>query len=127
MEQIRYFSKCFLMQGKLDPKLTLGPFYTIHLLKMAKTNFWERNVNFKLIIDYSLCTSKPYPCLQFVWKWKIWHCHKNSQGFNIKRHPFSFLITENSFELRIVVLVMLNKMLLMILTIDFYSCYGMGS
>ena len=36
---------------------------------------------------------------------------KTVKGFNIKRTPFLILITENSFRLGIVVIVMLNKML----------------
>ena len=52
---------------------------------------------------------------------------KTVMGFDIKRTPFLTLIPENSFKLRIVVLVMLNKMLVIVLTIDFYSGYGLGS
>ena len=52
---------------------------------------------------------------------------KTVMGFDIKRTPFLTLIPENCFKLRIVVLVMLNKMLVIVLTIDFYSGYGLGS
>ena len=52
---------------------------------------------------------------------------KTVMGFNIKSTPFITLIPENSFKLRIVVLVMLNKMLVIVLTTDFYSGYGLGS
>ena len=52
---------------------------------------------------------------------------KTAKGFNIKRTPFIILIPENSFKLGIVVLVMLKKMLVIVLIIDFYSGYGPGS
>ena len=52
---------------------------------------------------------------------------KTVMGFDIKRTSFLTLIPENCFKLRIVVLVMLNKMLVIVLTIDFYSGYGLGS
>ena len=44
---------------------------------------------------------------------------KTAKGFNIKRTHFIILIPENGFKLGIVVLVMLNKMLVIIFTIDF--------
>ena len=52
---------------------------------------------------------------------------KTVKRFNLKRTPIIILIPENSFKLRIVVLVMLNKMLVIILIIDFYSRFGLGS
>ena len=51
---------------------------------------------------------------------------KTVKGFN-KKTPFIILIPENSFELGIVVLVVFNKMLVIVLIIDFYSRYGPGS
>ena len=52
---------------------------------------------------------------------------KTVTGFSIKRTPFIILISENSFKLGIVVLVMLNKMLFIVFIIDVYSKYGPGS
>ena len=52
---------------------------------------------------------------------------KTVKAFNIKRSPFIILIPENSLKLGIVVLVMLNKMLVIALIIDFYSRYGLES
>ena len=52
---------------------------------------------------------------------------KTVKGINIKRTPFIIFIPENSFKWGIVVLVMLNKMLVIVFTIDFYSRYGLGS
>ena len=49
---------------------------------------------------------------------------KTVKGFNIKRTSFLILIAENSFKWGIVVLVMLNKMLVIVFIIDFYSLYG---
>ena len=49
---------------------------------------------------------------------------KTVKGFNIKRTPFIILISENSFKLGIVVLVMLNKIMVIVFTIDLYSQYG---
>ena len=42
---------------------------------------------------------------------------KTVKGFNIKRTPF--IIQESSFKLGIVVLVMLKKLLVIVLIIDF--------
>ena len=52
---------------------------------------------------------------------------KTVKGFNIKRTHLIILIPENSLKLGIVVLLMLNKMLVIDLIIDFYSRYGPGS
>ena len=52
---------------------------------------------------------------------------KTVKDFNIKRTPCIILIPENSFNMGIVVLIMLNKMLVLDFTIDFYSLYGLGS
>ena len=51
--------------------------------------------------------------------WKPDIVLKTVKGFYIKRNPFLILIPENSFKLGIVVLVMLNKMLVIVLIIDF--------
>ena len=48
---------------------------------------------------------------------------KTVKGFNIKITHFIILISENSFKLEIVVLVML----VIVFFIDFYSRYGPGS
>ena len=52
---------------------------------------------------------------------------KTVKGFNTKRTSFIILIPENSFKLRIVVLVMLNKMLVIDLTFGFYFQYRLES
>ena len=52
---------------------------------------------------------------------------KTFKGFNLKKTPFIILIPENSLKLGIVVFVMLNKMLVIDLIIDFYSRFGPGS
>ena len=44
---------------------------------------------------------------------------KTVKGINIKRTPFIILIQESSLKLGIVVLVMLKKMLVIVLIIDF--------
>jgi len=46
---------------------------------------------------------------------------KTVKGFNIKRTPIIILIPENSFKLGIVVLVLFNKMLVIVLIIDFFN------
>jgi len=46
--------------------------------------------------------------------------------FYIKRTPFIILISEISFKLGNVVLIMFNKMLVIVLIFDFYSRYGSG-
>ena len=51
---------------------------------------------------------------------------KTVKGFYIERTPFIILIPENSFKLGIVVLVMLNKMLVIDLIIDFNSRPELG-
>ena len=52
---------------------------------------------------------------------------KTVKGFNIWRTPYIILILENSLKFGIVVLVMLNKMLVLVFTLDFYSLYEPGS
>ena len=52
---------------------------------------------------------------------------KTVKGFNTKRTSFIILIPENSFKFGIVVLVMLNNMLVLDFTIDFYSQNNPGS
>ena len=52
---------------------------------------------------------------------------KTVKGFHIKRTPFMILIEGNSLKFRIIVIVMLNIMLVIVFTIDFYSQYGPGS
>ena len=52
---------------------------------------------------------------------------KTVKGFYKKRTPFMILIQENSLKLGIVVIVMLNIMLVIVFTIDFYSQYKLGS
>ena len=47
-------------------------------------------------------------------------------NINVKRTSFIILISENSLKLGIVVLVIINKMLVIVLIIDFYSRYGPG-
>ena len=51
---------------------------------------------------------------------------KTVKGFNLKNSYYN-LIPETSFKFGIVVLVMLNKRLVIVLIIDFYSGYGLGS
>ena len=46
---------------------------------------------------------------------------KTVKGFHIKKTPFMILMQENSLKFEIIVLVMLNKMLVIVFTIDFYS------
>ena len=62
----------------------------------------------------------------YVPNWKPDIVLKAVTGFNLKRTPFIILIPENSFKLGIVVLVVLNKMLVRVLIINFYSRYGLG-
>ena len=52
---------------------------------------------------------------------------KTVEKFNIKRTPFIILIAENNFKMGIVVIVMLNKLLVKVLAIDFYSRYELES
>ena len=53
---------------------------------------------------------------------------KTVKGFFLKKKtPFVILNPENSFYLGIVVLVILNKMLVIVINIDFCSRYGLGS
>ena len=51
---------------------------------------------------------------------------KTVKSFNIKITPIIILIKTN-FKLGIVVLVMFNKMLFIVFTIDFYTGYEPGS
>ena len=46
---------------------------------------------------------------------------KTVKGCNLKRTPIIILIPENSFKLGIVVLVLFNKMLVIVLIIDFFN------
>ena len=52
---------------------------------------------------------------------------KTFKKFNIKRTRIIILILKKSLKLRIAVLVMFNKMLVIVLIIDFYSGYKLGS
>ena len=52
---------------------------------------------------------------------------KTAKGFNMERTPFIILIKEYRLKFGIIVLVMLNKMLVIVFTIDFYSQYKPGS
>ena len=49
---------------------------------------------------------------------------KTTKGFNTKRTLFMILMLKNSLKFGIVVLVMRNKMLVIVFSIDFYSKYG---
>ena len=51
---------------------------------------------------------------------------KTVKRFNIKRTRIIIFISKKSLKLGMVVLVMFNKMLVIILIIDFYSGYGPG-
>ena len=51
---------------------------------------------------------------------------KTVKGFNKKRNLIIILIPENYFKWGIFALVMLNKMLVIVFTINFYSQYGLG-
>ena len=51
---------------------------------------------------------------------------KTVKRFNIKRTRIIIFISEKSLKLGMVVLVMFNKMLVIMLIIDFYSGYGPG-
>ena len=111
MEKIQYFSKCFLMQWKLVPKLTLGPFltlsfqngpnlqsylfqayislnsskvqqnYTMHLLKMAKTNYWNKKCQ--------LQTNN-----------KLWELVFDDIGFHFRTYPAHVMFSEHILVLR---------------------------
>jgi len=52
---------------------------------------------------------------------------KTVMGFDIKKNSFYNFDSRKYFKLRIVVLVVLNKTLVIVLAIDFYSGYGLGS
>ena len=52
---------------------------------------------------------------------------KKVKRFNIIRTPIRILISKKSLKLRIVVLVMFNKILVIVFIIDFYSGSGPGS
>ena len=79
---------------------------------------------------YSRLFSKTRQCFKFkIWKTEngkpdiVW---KTVKRVNSKRTPIIILILK-SLKLGIAVLVMFNKMLVIVLIIDFYSVYGPGS
>jgi len=65
-------------------------------------------------------------CLKNATMIKIQDMLKRSRVL-IKRTPFIILIPENSLKLGTVVLVMLNKMLVIVLTVELYSRSRPGS
>ena len=62
----------------------------------------------------------------YVRKWKTWHCLENGQEIWCNRISYCKFDLK-SLKLEIVGLVMFNKMLVIVFTIDIYSGYGPGS